>query len=104
MEGMVARRRLGGSVVMTGSVPWDEVPPLLDAGDVFAMPCRSRMFGLEVEAFGTVYLEAAAVGLTVLAGRSGGAAEAVRAAAQLPPKRSEDPGRILAGILGSVPR
>lgn len=80
---MVGRRGLGGSVRMVGSVPWEEVPAYLDAGDVFAMPCRTRRWGLEVEAFGIVYLEAAACGLRVVGGRSGGAREAVRRAERL---------------------
>src|SRR5206468_3412034 len=45
--------------------------------DVFAMPCRSRFGGLEVEGFGIVFLEAAAMSRAVVAGRSGGAAEAL---------------------------
>ncbi len=78
LQRLVAAHGVGDSVVMTGSVPWEEVPAHLDAGDVFAMPCRDRRFGLEVEAFGIVYLEAAACGLAVVPGRSGGAAEAVQ--------------------------
>jgi len=77
---MVARRGLGGAVVLAGSVDWRDVPEHLAAGDVFAMPCRTRRFGLEAEAFGIVYLEAAAMGLPVVGGRSGGAPEAVRLA------------------------
>jgi phosphatidylinositol alpha-1,6-mannosyltransferase len=73
---MVRRRGLGGSVVLTGSVPWEAVPAHLDAGDVFAMPVRSRFFGLQVEAFGIVYLEAAASGLAVVGPPCGGASEA----------------------------
>ena len=65
-------------VVLTGSVPWEELPGCYAAADVFAMPCRSRRAGLEVEGLGIVYLEAAAVGLPVVAGRSGGAPDAVR--------------------------
>ena len=80
LERLARVRGVTGSVVLAGSVPWEEVPAYLDAGDVFAMPCRDRRLGLEVEAFGIVYLEAAACGLTVVAGRSGGAAEAARAA------------------------
>jgi len=49
----------------------------MDAGHVFAMPCRTRRFGLEAEAFGIVFLEAAACGLPVIAGASGGAPETV---------------------------
>lgn len=69
---------LDGSVVLAGSVPWDEVPAYVDAGDVFAMPCRTRLGGLEPEALGIVCLEAAAAGLPVLVGDSGGAPETVR--------------------------
>lgn len=64
-------------VVITGSVPWDELPAHYDAGDVFAMPCRSRRAGLEVEGLGIVFLEASATGLPVVAGRSGGSPDAV---------------------------
>jgi phosphatidylinositol alpha-1,6-mannosyltransferase len=45
--------------------------------DVFCMPCRSRWGGLEVEGLGLVFLEAAAAGLPVLAGSSGGSPETV---------------------------
>lgn len=65
------------SVVFTGSVPWSQMPAHTDAGDVFAMPCRTRLAGLEPEAFGIVFLEAAACGLPVLVGDSGGAPETV---------------------------
>ncbi len=70
-------RSAGGSVVFTGSVPWSEMPAYTDAGDVFAMPCRTRLGGLEPEAFGIVSLEAAACALPVVIGDSGGAPETV---------------------------
>ncbi len=82
LERMTDRAGLRGSVIFTGSVPWDEVPAYTDAGDVFAMPCRTRLFGLEPEAFGIVFLEAQACGLPVVVGDSGGAAES-RAAARI---------------------
>ncbi|GAA3736369.1 glycosyltransferase family 4 protein [Salinactinospora qingdaonensis] len=66
------------SVRFTGSVPWSELPAHYDAGDVFAMPCRTRNGGLDVEGLGIVYLEASATGLPVVAGDSGGAPDAVR--------------------------
>jgi phosphatidylinositol alpha-1,6-mannosyltransferase len=47
-------------------------------GDIFAMPSRSRLFGLEVEGLGIVYLEASACGLPVIGGASGGAPDAVK--------------------------
>ncbi|QNN53166.1 glycosyltransferase family 4 protein [Nocardioides mesophilus] len=78
VERMARRRRLGDSVIFTGSVPWEEVPAYTDAGDVFAMPCRTRRFGLEAEAFGIVFLEAQACGLPVLVGSSGGTRETFR--------------------------
>ncbi len=65
-------------VIFAGSVPWAELPAHYAAGDVFAMPCRTRGRGLDVEALGIVFLEAAAAGLPVVVGRSGGAPETVR--------------------------
>ncbi|HEU0100773.1 MAG TPA: glycosyltransferase family 4 protein [Mycobacteriales bacterium] len=68
---------VAADVVLTGSVPWEELPAHYDAGDVFAMPCRTRRGGLEVEGLGIVFLEASATGLPVVAGRSGGSPDAV---------------------------
>jgi phosphatidylinositol alpha-1,6-mannosyltransferase len=65
-------------VVFTGGVPWEELPAHYAAGDVFAMPCRTRRAGMDVEGLGIVYLEASATGLPVIAGDSGGATDAVR--------------------------
>ena len=61
------------SVHFTGPVPQAELPAHYAAGDVFAMPCRTRRGGLDVEGLGIVYLEASATGLPVLGGDSGGA-------------------------------
>ncbi|MEU6774466.1 glycosyltransferase family 4 protein [Streptomyces sp. NPDC046759] len=74
---MAAETGVGGSVRFTGSVPWSELPAHYGAGDVFAMPCRTRRGGLDVEGLGIVYLEASATGLPVVAGDSGGAPDAV---------------------------
>lgn len=71
------KQAAGLPVVFTGSVPTAELPAHYDAGDVFAMPCRSRYAGLEVEGLGIVFLEASATGLPVVAGVSGGSSEAV---------------------------
>ncbi|MFD5585106.1 glycosyltransferase family 4 protein [Streptomyces sp. NPDC058733] len=65
------------SVRFTGAVPWSDLPAHFGAGDVFAMPCRTRRGGLDVEGLGIVYLEASATGLPVVAGDSGGAPDAV---------------------------
>jgi phosphatidylinositol alpha-1,6-mannosyltransferase len=66
-----------GSVIFAGGVSADELSQFHASADVFAMPCRSRLGGLEVEGFGIVFMEAAATGKAVVAGNSGGAAEAV---------------------------
>ncbi|MGI8665954.1 MAG: glycosyltransferase family 4 protein [Jatrophihabitans sp.] len=66
-------------VIFTGPVPFAELPGHFAAGDVFAVPCRTRRFGLDVEGLGMVFLEASATGLAVLAGDSGGAPDAVLA-------------------------
>jgi phosphatidylinositol alpha-1,6-mannosyltransferase len=58
-------------------VPWDDLPGCYAEMDVFCMPCRTRWAGLEIEGLGLVFLEAAATGLPVLAGDSGGAPETV---------------------------
>ena len=64
--------------MFTGGVAHAELPAHYAAGDVFAMPCRTRRAGLDVEGLGIVYLEASATGLPVVAGDSGGAPDAVR--------------------------
>ena len=74
---LAAEHGVADDVVLTGSVPWAELPAHHDAGDVFAMPCRTRRAGLEVEGLGIVFLEASATGLPVVAGRSGGSPDAV---------------------------
>lgn len=77
LERQAAGRSVSDSVTITGEIPDGELPAHLAAGDVFAMPCRTRRFGLDVEGLGIVYLEAGACGLPVIAGRSGGAPDAV---------------------------
>ncbi|MFA9445712.1 glycosyltransferase family 4 protein [Egicoccus sp. AB-alg6-2] len=71
---------LGGraaGVVLAGRAAWDDLPACYAALDVFAMPCRTRLAGTDVEGLGIVYLEAQACGVPAVAGRSGGAPEAV---------------------------
>src|ERR1700710_1025653 len=62
---------------MRGRVDDADLPGLYGAADAFTMACRNRWLGLEQEGFGIVFLEAAACGIPQIAGRSGGAAEAV---------------------------
>lgn len=75
---LARRAGVAESVLCTGSLPQAELPAHHAVGDAFAMPCRTRVGGLNVEGLGLVFLEAAASGLPVVAGDSGGAPETVR--------------------------
>lgn len=68
---------LEASVTLAGPVDRADLPSVHAAADVFAMPCRTRLAGLDVEGLGIVYLEAQACGTPVLAGCSGGAPESL---------------------------
>ena len=77
LRALVRRSGLTGSVIFAGPVPWQDLPAYYDAGSIFAMPCRTRRRGLDVEGLGLVYLEASATGLPVIGGDSGGAPDAI---------------------------
>jgi phosphatidyl-myo-inositol dimannoside synthase len=77
LERLAQRTGVSNSVVFTGAVPLAELPAHYNAGNVFAMPCRTRKRGLDVEGLGIVYLEASASGLPVVGGDSGGAPDAI---------------------------
>lgn len=77
LERLARDLQVADAVVFTGTVPAADLAAHYDAGDVFAMPCRTRRHGLDVEGLGIVYLEASATGLPVVAGNSGGAPDAV---------------------------
>jgi phosphatidyl-myo-inositol dimannoside synthase len=64
-----------GSVRFVGEVGETDLPRYYAVADVFAMPCRTRRAGLEVEGWGNVFVEAAACGRPVVVGDSGGARE-----------------------------
>jgi phosphatidylinositol alpha-1,6-mannosyltransferase len=76
-EKRAAELHLTDDVFFAGRVSWEDLPRYLSVGDLFAMPSRNRLGGLEVEGLGIVYLEASACGLPVIAGDSGGAPDAV---------------------------
>lgn len=78
LQRLARQQGVSTDVILTGTVPPEELPAHFAAGDVYAMPCRTRAGGLDVEGLGIVYLEASASGLPVLAGDSGGAPDAVR--------------------------
>lgn len=74
----LAARHAADAVVFAGAAPDAELPGWYGVADVFAMPCRTRRAGLDVEGLGIVYLEASAAASPVVGGTSGGAPEAVR--------------------------
>ena len=77
LEKLVADLKLESAITFIGRIQHDELPRYICVGDIFAMPSRSRLAGLEVEGLGIVYLEASACELPVIAGKSGGAPDAV---------------------------
>jgi phosphatidylinositol alpha-1,6-mannosyltransferase len=74
---LARRLDLCDSVEFAGRVPREQIPDQLRRADVYALPVRSRLAGLNPEGLGLGFLEAAASGLPVIAGRSGGAPETV---------------------------
>lgn len=77
LEKLAEENQVKELVTFVGRVPYTRLPAYFRCGDIFAMPSRSRMAGLEVEGLGIVYLEASGCGLPVIAGNSGGAPDAV---------------------------
>ena len=69
--------QLHAPVRFLGRIPNADLPRLYACADLCTMACRTRWGGLEQEGFGIVFVEAAACGTPQVAGRSGGAAEAV---------------------------
>jgi phosphatidylinositol alpha-1,6-mannosyltransferase len=77
LQTLVKKHNLEASVSFIGRIQYKDLPTYICVGDIFAMPSRSRLMGLEVEGLGIVYLEASSCGLPVLAGDSGGAPDAL---------------------------
>ena len=78
LRGLAQRSGVTDHVTFTGGVPVAELPAYHAMADVFAMPCRTRGAGLDIEGLGIVFLEASATGVPVVAGSSGGAPETVQ--------------------------
>ncbi len=77
LERLVKKLSLERFVHLTGKVSQNDLSKWYAAGDIFAMPCRTRMGGWDVEGLGIVFLEGSATGLPVIVGDSGGAVDAV---------------------------
>ena len=78
LERTIRELQLSGSVRLLGALPRTGVIKFLQQSDVFALPVRTRLAGLNPEGLGLAALEAAACGLPVIIGDSGGAPETVR--------------------------
>ncbi len=77
MQQRAEKLGISSHITFIGRIQYQDLPKYICVGDIFAMPSRSRLAGLEVEGLGIVYLEASACGLPVLGGLSGGAPDAV---------------------------
>ena len=73
LERQARDAEVGDITHFAGAVPESELPRWYRAGDVFVLPNRTD--GVDFEGFGIVFLEAAAAGLPVVGGRSGGVPE-----------------------------
>lgn len=107
LRALACETNVAPHVVFTGAVSYADLPAAFKAGDVFAMPCRSRLGGLDIEALGAVFLQAAAVGRPVIAGASGGAPEAVKhgeTGLVVDPDSHEAIGRAVIELLGDRAR
>lgn len=78
LERLAAELGIAEHVRFLGAVDDAALPALYAAADVFVLPVREEPDDAEVEGFGIVFCEAAATGLPVIAGDSGGVADAVR--------------------------
>jgi phosphatidylinositol alpha-1,6-mannosyltransferase len=77
LDSLIKKLRLEEFVHLTGKVSQTDLSKWYAAGDIFAMPCRTRVGGWDVEGLGIVFLEGSATGLPVIVGDSGGAIDAV---------------------------
>ncbi len=78
LANLVTSLGLEQSVTFAGPVPWNEIPSYYAMGQIFALPTRARFFGTETEGLPLVFVEAAAAGLPLVGGDTGGVRDAVR--------------------------
>ncbi|MEY3684795.1 MAG: hypothetical protein RLZZ394_626, partial [Actinomycetota bacterium] len=77
LDRIAATANVETAITFLGRLHLDDLPKHLSIADIFAMPSRDRLAGLEVEGLGIVYLEASSCALPVIAGKSGGAVDAL---------------------------
>jgi phosphatidylinositol alpha-1,6-mannosyltransferase len=78
LERLARELKVAHVVTFLGRVADEMLPRIYRRAHVFVMPAQAGSSEADVEGFGIVYLEASASGLPVVAGRTGGTAEAVR--------------------------
>lgn len=77
LRALVHTLDLHSTVRFAGALPRARVVAQLQQADVFVLPVRTRLAGLNPEGLGLAAIEAASCGLPVVIGRSGGAPETV---------------------------
>ncbi|HLM20232.1 MAG TPA: glycosyltransferase family 4 protein [Propionibacteriaceae bacterium] len=78
LERTIAELKLSDCARIIGALPRAGVVTQLQQASVFALPVRTQWAGLNPEGLGLAALEAAACGLPVVVGNSGGAPETVK--------------------------
>ncbi|WP_375423148.1 glycosyltransferase family 4 protein [uncultured Friedmanniella sp.] len=96
----VAHLDLTSAVRFTGPLPRTAVVAELQAAQVFALPVRTRWAGLNAEGLGLAAIEAAACGLPVVVGDSGGAPETLVEGRSGHVVVASNPGRLAAVLTG----
>ena len=100
LESMVRELGLQSVVTFAGVVGSAELPMYYAAADLFVLP--NRVDQSDFEGFGIVFLEAAACGIPVIAGRSGGVPEAVADRETGLLVSGEDPGELLLAMAALI--
>ena len=77
LEELASSMGVHSNVIFLENVGDADLPSIYGVCDVFVMPSRANLEACDVEGFGIVFLEANACGKPVIAGRSGGIADAV---------------------------
>lgn len=107
LAGAIRARDLASSVRLVGGLDRHGVRGWLWASDVFALPMRVRLGGLDSEGLGLAALEAAACGLPAIVGDSGGAPETVAEGESGFVVSPDDDDALVArlvGLLGDLPQ
>ncbi len=77
LAALACRLGVGDCLAFLEECPYEELPKLYNACDLFVMPNQTVAESGEQEGFGMVFAEASACSKPVIGGRSGGAIEAV---------------------------